>query len=159
MGRCDQGIKICSIFKVLGMRWKQCHCVRLVFLIPAVYLFSRTESIWRRYRDLTTKSNREKFGMLTVPVRTVRMATWRVVPSCWRSRGRGAFCMGCDCPIRCGHVSFLANNVWTCGPTIWRHMSLYHWFDWVGLLLCKMYGSPGFDSGTSPIAKVFETLR
>jgi hypothetical protein len=56
----DQGIKICSIFKVLGLRRKQCHCVRLVFLIPAVYLFSRMESVWRRYRDLTAKSNRSK---------------------------------------------------------------------------------------------------
>jgi hypothetical protein len=40
----DQGIKFCSIFKVLGMRRKQCHCVCLVFLIPAVYLLSQMES-------------------------------------------------------------------------------------------------------------------
>jgi hypothetical protein len=78
---CDQGIKICSIFKVLGLRRKLCHCVRLVFLIPAVYLFSRMESVWRRYRDFIAKSNRSKKGMLTVPVRTVRTATWRAVPS------------------------------------------------------------------------------
>jgi hypothetical protein len=77
----DQGIKICSIFKVLGLRRKQFHCVCLIFLIPTVYLFSQMESVWRRYRDLTTKSNREKFGMLTVPVRTVCMATWRAIPS------------------------------------------------------------------------------
>jgi hypothetical protein len=72
MGRCDQGIKFCSIFKVLGMRRKQCHCVHLVFLIPAVYLLSQTESVWRRYRDLFTKPNRQNFWMLTVPVRTVQ---------------------------------------------------------------------------------------
>jgi hypothetical protein len=47
--------------KVLGIRRNQHHCVRLVFLIPAVYLFSRMESVWRRYRDFTAKSNREKF--------------------------------------------------------------------------------------------------
>jgi hypothetical protein len=58
----DQGIKICSIFKVLGLRRNQCHCVRLVFLIPAVYLFSQMESVWRRYRDFTVKSNKSKLG-------------------------------------------------------------------------------------------------
>jgi hypothetical protein len=61
MGRCDQGIKFCSIFKVLGIRRKQCHCVCLVFLIPVVYLLSQTESVWRRYRDLFAKPNRQKF--------------------------------------------------------------------------------------------------
>jgi hypothetical protein len=65
VGRCDQnldqGAKFCSIFKVLGMRRKWCHCVRLVFLIPAVYLLSQTESVWRRYRDLFAEPNRQKF--------------------------------------------------------------------------------------------------
>jgi hypothetical protein len=61
----DQGSKICSNFKVLGMRRKRCHCVRLVFLIPAVYLLSQTESVWRRYRDLFAKPNRKKNLMLT----------------------------------------------------------------------------------------------
>jgi hypothetical protein len=58
----DQGSKICSIFKVLGMRQKRCHCVRLVLLIPAVYLFSQTESVWRSYRDLFESPNRKKKG-------------------------------------------------------------------------------------------------
>ena len=58
----DQGIKICSIFKVLGLRRKECHCVCLVFLIPAVYLFSRMESVWRIYRDFITESKRSKLG-------------------------------------------------------------------------------------------------
>jgi hypothetical protein len=86
MGRCDQGIKFCSIFKVLGMRRKQCHCICLVFLIPTVYLLSQTESVWRRYRDLSAKPNRQKFGMLTVPVRTVRTATWqgRTIMMMWQ---------------------------------------------------------------------------
>jgi hypothetical protein len=57
----DQGSKICSIFKVLGMRRKRCHCVRLVLLIPAVYLFSQTKSVWRSYRDLFAEPNRQKF--------------------------------------------------------------------------------------------------
>jgi hypothetical protein len=57
---CDQGIKFCSIFKVFRMRRKQCHCIYLVFLIPAVYLLLQTESIWRRYHDLTAKPNRQK---------------------------------------------------------------------------------------------------
>jgi hypothetical protein len=61
-GILDQGIKICSIFKVLGLRRKQCHYVRLVFLIPAVYLFLQMESVWRRYRDFTVKSNKSKLG-------------------------------------------------------------------------------------------------
>jgi hypothetical protein len=65
VGRCDQnldqGAKFCSIFKVLGMRRKWCHCVCLVFLIPAVYLLSQTESVWRRYRDLFAEPNRQKF--------------------------------------------------------------------------------------------------
>jgi hypothetical protein len=68
------------------MRRKQCHCVRLVFLIPAVYLLSQTESVWRRYRDLSAKPNRQNFGMLTVPVRTVRTDTWqgRTIMMTWQ---------------------------------------------------------------------------
>jgi hypothetical protein len=65
VGRCDQnldqGAKFCSIFKVLEMRRKWYHCIRLIFLIPAVYLLSQTESIWRSYRDLFAKANRQKF--------------------------------------------------------------------------------------------------
>jgi hypothetical protein len=57
----DQGIKFCSIFKVLRMQRKQFHCVHLIFLIPVVYLLSQTESVWRRYRDLFAKTNRQKF--------------------------------------------------------------------------------------------------
>jgi hypothetical protein len=53
--------KFCSNFKVLGMRQKWCHCVCLVFLIPTVYLLSQTESVWRSYRDLFAKANRQKF--------------------------------------------------------------------------------------------------
>jgi hypothetical protein len=47
--------------KVLRLRRNLCHCVRLVLLIPAVYLLRQTESVWRRYRVLSEKSNREKF--------------------------------------------------------------------------------------------------
>ena len=57
----DQGSKICSIFKVLEMQRKRCHCVRLVLLIPAVYLLSQTESVWRSYRLLFAEPNRENF--------------------------------------------------------------------------------------------------
>jgi hypothetical protein len=77
MGRCDQGIKFCSIFKVLRMRQKQSHCVCLVFLIPEVYLLSQMESVWRRYHDLSAKINRQNFWMLTVPIRTVRTVMWQ----------------------------------------------------------------------------------
>jgi hypothetical protein len=56
----DQGIKFCSNFKVLRMRRKQCHYVCLVFLIPAVYLLFQMDSVWRRYRDLFVKPNRQK---------------------------------------------------------------------------------------------------
>jgi hypothetical protein len=57
----DQGSKKCSIFKVLGMQRKRCHCVRLVLLIPAVYLLSQTESVWRSYRGLFAEPNRQNF--------------------------------------------------------------------------------------------------
>jgi hypothetical protein len=57
----DQGSKICSIFKVYGMRRKRCHCVCLVLLILAVYLFSQMESVWRSYRDLFAEPNRQNF--------------------------------------------------------------------------------------------------
>jgi hypothetical protein len=43
------------------MRRKWYHCVRLVLLIPAVYLLSQTESVWRSYRDLFAGPNRQKF--------------------------------------------------------------------------------------------------
>jgi hypothetical protein len=56
----DQGSKICSKFKVLGMQRKWYHCVRLVLLIPAVYLLSQTESVWRSYRGLFAEPNRKK---------------------------------------------------------------------------------------------------
>jgi hypothetical protein len=57
----DQGSKICLKFKVLGMRRKQYHCVRLVFLIPTIYLLLQIESVWGRYRDLFIEPNRQKF--------------------------------------------------------------------------------------------------
>jgi hypothetical protein len=38
---------------------------RLVFLIPVVYLLCQTGSVWRRYRILSEKSNRQK-KLLTV---------------------------------------------------------------------------------------------
>ena len=69
----DQGIKFCSNFKVLGMRRKQCHCVCLVFLIPTVYLLCQMDSIWRRYRDMFIKPNREKIWCWLYPsVQSVR---------------------------------------------------------------------------------------
>jgi hypothetical protein len=60
--------------KVLGMRRNLCHCVRLVFLIPVVYLLRQTESVWRRYRVLSEKSNRQKKGMTVQSVQS----TWHV---------------------------------------------------------------------------------
>jgi hypothetical protein len=38
------------------------HCVHLVFLILVVYLLCQTESVWRRYRILSEKSNRQKIA-------------------------------------------------------------------------------------------------
>jgi hypothetical protein len=54
-----------------------------------VYLLSQTESIWRSYRDLSAKTNRQKFGTLTVPVRTVHTATWqgRTIMMMWQGKG------------------------------------------------------------------------
>jgi hypothetical protein len=83
----DQGAKFCSIFKVLGMRRKWCHCVHLVFLILTVYLLSQTESVWRRYRDLFVEPNRQKFDAdCTCPY------------SPYRTRGRSV-------QVRTGHVA------------------------------------------------------
>jgi hypothetical protein len=127
MGRCDQGIKFCSILKVLGMRRKQCHCVRLVFLISAVYLLSQTESVWRKYRDLFAKPNRQNFWMLTIPVRTVRTVTWQVDDVAhfyWLMLTSHVLT----------HVWLLANRMRTRGPIWRRHMSLIIWL----LVLCKI---------------------
>jgi hypothetical protein len=76
---------------VLGLRRNQYHCVRLIFLIPAVYLFSRMESVWRRYRNFTVKVKQVKIGAdCTCPYspyghvegRTM-MLTWQEVT--WRT--------------------------------------------------------------------------
>jgi hypothetical protein len=91
----DQGSKICSIFKVLGMRRKWCHCIRLVLLIPAVYLFSQTESVWRSYRGLFAEPNRQNFDADWQAVQL----TWQAVRLMWRPysdvacpyRTRGSF--------------------------------------------------------------------
>jgi hypothetical protein len=81
----DQGAKICSIFKVLGLRRKQCHCVRLVFPIPAVYLFSRMESVWRRYRDFTVESKRSNLGVdCTCPYSPYGHVEGRTISLTWQ---------------------------------------------------------------------------
>jgi hypothetical protein len=86
------GGKICSIFKVLGMRRKRCHCVRLVLLIPAVYLFSQTESVWRSYRDLFAEPNRKKndadWAGRTATWQGRTVLTWRP----YNRRGRQMTC-------------------------------------------------------------------
>jgi hypothetical protein len=56
------------------MRRNLCHCVRLVLLIPVVYLLRQTESVWRRYRVLSEKANRQKRGMTVQSVQS----TWHV---------------------------------------------------------------------------------
>jgi hypothetical protein len=64
------------------MQRNLCHCVRLVFLIPAVYLLRQTESVWRRYRVLSEKSNRQKFDADWAG----RTTTWQVVQHTWHVR-------------------------------------------------------------------------
>jgi hypothetical protein len=83
--------------KVLGIRRNQHHCVCLVFLIPVVYLLCQTESVWRRYRILSEKSNRQKFA--DCAVRTVR--TDADVASPYRTRGRS---IQDTWQVRTGHV-------------------------------------------------------
>jgi hypothetical protein len=78
--------------KVLGMRRNLCHCVRLVFLILAVYLLRQTESVWRRYRVLSEKSNRQKFDADWAG----RTATWQAVQHTWHVRTADAGQPDCD---------------------------------------------------------------
>jgi hypothetical protein len=66
------GLEKCSKMKVLRTRQNLSHCVRLVFLIPVVYLLCQTESVWRRYRIFSEKSNRQK-KFVDCVVHTVRM--------------------------------------------------------------------------------------
>jgi hypothetical protein len=138
MGRCDQGIKFCSIFKVLGMRRKQFHCVRLVFLIPSVYLLSQTESIWRRYRDLSAKPNKQNFGMLTVPVRTVRTVMWQSRTNrtvmMWRILVGWFLVNWVRTRVR------LASNMKTRGPIQWRHVSLHFCLNWLCKIIWGVHG-------------------
>ena len=61
-GRAQKGSKM----KVLGIRRNQRHCVRLVFLIPAIYLLRQTGSVCERYRVLSENPNRGKKGGMTV---------------------------------------------------------------------------------------------
>jgi alpha-N-acetylglucosamine transferase len=61
---------------------------RLVFLIPAVYLLSQMESVWRSYRDLFAEPNRQKNLMLTVPIRTVRTGHVSSLYSPYKTHGR-----------------------------------------------------------------------
>jgi hypothetical protein len=114
------------------MRRKQCHCVRIIFLIPTVYLLSQTESVWRRYSDLSAKLNRQNFGMLTVPVRTVRMVTWQGCTDrtvmMWRILVGWFLENWVRTRVR------LASNMKTHGPIQWRHVSLNFCLNW----LCKI---------------------
>jgi hypothetical protein len=67
-----------SKMKVLGIRRNQRHCVRLVFLIPAIYLLRQTGSVCERYRVLSENPNREKEKGDDCTVRTVPRGTLTV---------------------------------------------------------------------------------
>jgi hypothetical protein len=129
------------------MRRKQCHCVRLVFLIPIVYLLSQTKSVWRRYHDMSAKPNRQNFWMLTVPIRTVRTVTWQ--------DRTGHTVMMWQFFIRwllenwvLTRVLLTTNNMRARGPIHGHHVSLVDWFM---IVVCKNYWeSAGFDPRTSP---------
>jgi hypothetical protein len=106
----NQGSNFSLIFKVLRMRRKQCHCIYLVFLIPTIYLLSQTESVLRRYRDLFTKPNRQKFdadctcsyspyGLTWQGRRDHTVVTWqmligRLLASCMLTRVLGWLIIG-----------------------------------------------------------------
>jgi hypothetical protein len=166
MGRCDQGIKFCSIFKVLGMRRKQCHCVRLVFLIPAVYLLSQTESVWRRYRDLSAKPNRQNFWMLTVPVRTVHTVTWQgrtIHTVTWQVGDVAHFHLLMLASSMMTRVRWMASNMRTRGPIHGRHVSPSFLFNWLCKIIWGVRGVRPPDLPqhqrlhNSPLAKVSAT--
>jgi hypothetical protein len=76
-----------SKMKVPRIRRNRRHCVRLVFLIPAIYLLRQAGSVCERHRVLSENPNREKKGggddctVRTVPrgmltVQAVRV-TWQ----------------------------------------------------------------------------------
>jgi hypothetical protein len=148
MGRCDQGIKFCSIFKVIRMRRKPCHCIRLVLLIRAVYLLSQTESVWRRYRDLFAKANRQNFWMLTVPIRTVRTVTWQghTIMMTWQLDDMAHFHWSIVGEYGVDMCHWVANNKRTRGPIQGCHVS--HWLS--KEFMYKMLEVAGFDPRTSP---------
>ena len=119
--------------KVIRMRQNQCHCVRLIFLIPAVYLLSQTESVWRRYRDLFAKPNRQNFWMLTVPVRTVRTMTWQDHTD--HTKVMWQLLVGFSLAnMVMKRVALSANGMRARGPMHGRHVSLVGW----SILLCKI---------------------
>ena len=126
-------VKFCSNFKVLRIWQNLCHCIRLIFLIPAVYLLSQTESVWRRYLYLFTKPNRQKFDVdctclhspygLTWQDRTGRtVMTWQLFIG-WLLANQVMT-----------RVWLVANNMRTHGPIHGRHVSL----SLLVYVLCKM---------------------
>ena len=140
MGRCDQnldqGSKICSNFKVLRMRRKQCHYVCLVLLILAVYLLSQTESVWRSYRDLFVEPNRKKFDAdwagrtADMAGRTAdvgdRTMTWKLMM--WRPCWRGKFWLVVNGRIMLWHMALLwTNGRVPRGPIMGHHVAPLYW--------------------------------
>jgi hypothetical protein len=103
----DQGSNFAQISKCSECDENRCHCVRLVFLIPAVYLLSQTESVWRRYRDLFAKPNRQKFDAdCTCPY------------SPYRTRGRS---VQDTWQVRTGHVAAPGDDTCQADLAFWAY--------------------------------------
>jgi hypothetical protein len=78
-----------SKMKVPRIRRNQRHCVRLVFLIPAIYLLRQAGSVCERHRVLSENPNSEKKrGGDDCTVRTVPrgMLTVQAVRVTWQPR-------------------------------------------------------------------------
>jgi hypothetical protein len=97
--------------KVLGMRRNLCHCVCLVFLIPVVYLLCQTGSVWRRYRILSEKSNRQKKLLTVQSVQSVRTLTWHVHTLMWQ--------------VHTGDVAASGSDTWQADLDIWAYSWTY----------------------------------
>ena len=129
MGRCDQGIKFAQFSKCSDGD-ENSAIASVSFSRFRRYIYFREWSPYGGDIAILPSSQKGQIWVLTVPVRTVRTATWRAVPFADMAEGwSGTHRLVVCCPIICWHVS------------------LHLWFIW----LCKkiLLESRGFEPGTS----------
>jgi len=98
---------------------------------------------------------------LTVPVRTVRTATWqgRTIMLTWQLDDVSRFYWLVVVQSGDGTCHLMANDVRTRGPIGGRHVSLVYWLMVFWFINQKFMGSTGFEPVTSHYAKVFKHIR